>query len=302
MVSIKRFVQPLILLLSICALVYGQGFTAAVVGIVTDASGAAVPGVTVTVLNTGTQLKQVTQTDSGGKYTVPQLQPGQYTVTVEAKGFKTATAGPTELQVDQQLHLDFALQVGEVTENVTVSAESEQLQTENATVGTAVSNSQTSELPLNGRNFFQLNMLVPGSAPAVQTSNLAGEGGSFEVHGLRETSNYFWIDGVDNTTQAIGEVIINPPAYSIAEFRVMSPTYDAQFGRTAGAQVNLISKSGGNDYHGDVYLFIRNQVFDAKNFFDPAGSSRLIAAANLVAILAEKSKKTARSSTALMRI
>ena len=270
MSSIKRLIHPLILLS--CALVYGQGFTAAVVGIVTDAGMAAVARAAVTVTNNGTGVKRVVLTDTYGQYTVPQIPPGQYTVSVEAKNFKTATSAPTELQVDQQLRLDFALQVGAVNENVTVTSEGEQLQTENATVGTAVTSAQITELPLNGRQFFQLNLLVPGSAPQVQGSNLSGQGGSFEVHGLRETSNYFWIDGVDNTTQAVGEVVINPPEYSIQEFRVMSPTYDAQFGRTAGAQVNIITKSGGNDYHGDLYLFIRNSVFDAKNFFDPAGA------------------------------
>jgi len=196
---------------------------------------APVAGAAVTVTNNGTGVKRVVLTNTYVQYTVPQLPPGQYTVSVEAKNFKAATSAPTELQVDQQLRLDFALQVGAVNESVTVTAEDEQLQTENATVGTAVTSAQTTELPLNGRQFFQLNLLVPGSAPQVQGSNLSGEGGSFEVHGLRETSNYFWIDGVDNTTQAVGEVVINPPEYSIQEFRVMSPTYDAQFGRTAGA-------------------------------------------------------------------
>jgi hypothetical protein len=251
---------------------WGQAFTASLTGTVTDNTGSVVPQVVITITNiaTGTTLSLIT--DAGGDYTASLLPPGDYRVTAEVTGFKRSVREPVTLLVDQRQRLDFAMELGQVTENVNVSAQASQVQADTATVGTAVTQAQTSELPLNGRNFLQLDLLIPGAQPTVKGSNLSGEGGSIEVHGLRENSNSFWIDGMDNETEAIGELVVNPPQYSIEEFRVMSPTYDSEFGRTAGAQINVILRSGGNAYHGDVYMLLRNSVFDAKNFFDPKGS------------------------------
>jgi len=267
----RRVILAMLVLLTTGSLVWGQAFTASVLGVVKDNTGAVVPGATVNVSSIDTGTQTVVKTDENGNFTVPQLPPGNYRVSVDLPGFKTVVRGPVTLQVDQRLRLDFTLEVGQVNESVTVSAEEAQIQTETATIGTAVTSAQTSELPLNGRNFLQLNLLVPGAAPAVKGTTLETQGGAIEVHGLRENSNYFWIDGVDNTGQAIGQYVVNPPQYTIQEFRVMSPTYDAEFGRTAGAQVNVITRSGGNALHGDIYLFLRNSAFDAKNFFDPPG-------------------------------
>jgi hypothetical protein len=249
----------------------GQGFTAVVLGTVNDNTGAVVPGATVTASNLRTGVKSAVTTDERGNFTLLRLQPGEYRVEAEMPGFKRAVREPVTLQVDQRQALNFNLELGAVEESMTVTAETSQLQTETATVGTVVTNIQTSELPLNGRNFLQLNLLVPGAAPSIKGSNLSSQGGGIVVHGLPENSNYFWVDGVDNTTQTIGQYVVNVPPYSIEEFRVMSPTYDSEFGRTPGAQINVITRSGGNSYHGDTYLFIRNSVFDAKNFFDPPG-------------------------------
>jgi hypothetical protein len=251
---------------------FGQGFTASVLGVVSDASGAVMSQVPVTATNVDTGVKTVAITDERGNYTILHLQPGSYRVAVEVTGFKSEIVGPLTLQVDQRQALDFKLELGQVTDSVNVTPEATQIQAETATVGGVVTNAQTSELPLNGRNFLELNLLLPGAAQPVKGSQLSTQGGSIEVHGMPENSNYFWVDGLDNTTQTIGQYIVNSPAYSIAEFRVMSPTYDAEFGRTPGANINVITRSGGNSYHGDVYLFIRNSYFDAKNYFDPAGS------------------------------
>jgi hypothetical protein len=263
-------------LLGLCALLgaslaWGQAFTASILGTVKDNSGSVVPQAIVTITNIATGNTTSAVSDSNGDFTVSLLPPGDYRVTVEAPGFKRSVQEPVTLLVDQRQHLDFSLELGQVSENVTVTAETSQVQADTATVGTAVTQAQTSELPLNGRNFLQLDLLIPGAQPTVKGSNLSGEGGSIEVHGLRENSNSFWIDGMDNETEAIGELVVNPPQYSIEEFRVMSPTYDAEFGRTAGAQINVILRSGGNAYHGDIYLLLRNSFFDAKNFFDPPG-------------------------------
>ena len=251
---------------------FGQGFTASVLGTVTDNTGALIPQAIVTATNIGTGIKTVAMSDSSGNYTLPKLAPGDYRITVEMQGFKRYVVESVTLQVDQRQPLDFKLELGQVSDSVAVTADTAALQTETATVGGVVTNSQTAELPLNGRNFLQLNLLVPGAAQPVKGSQLSTQGGAIEVHGQPENANYFWVDGVDNTTQTIGQYIINVPAYSIDEFRVMSPTYDSEFGRTPGANINLITRSGGNAYHGDVYMFLRNSVFDAKNFFDPAGN------------------------------
>jgi hypothetical protein len=253
-------------------LALGQGFTASVLGTVTDSAGAIIPLAIVTATNTGTGATTRVTTDGSGNYTVPQLQPGEYQVSAEFAGFKRAVKDKVTLDVDQRQLLDFRLELGQTSDAVNVSVEAEGLEAETATVGAVVSNAQTSELPLNGRNFLQLNQLAPGTQPQVKGSNLSSQGGGMEVHGLPETANNFWLNGVDNSTITIGQYVVNIPVYSIQEFRVMSPTYDSEFGRQPGAQINLITRSGGNSYHGDTYLFIRNSVFDAKNYFDPAGT------------------------------
>lgn len=248
-----------------------QGFTAVLLGTITDSDGGVLPGVTVMVTNIENGQERTVVTDAQGRYTLPLLPPGQYRATAEIQGFRRAVRGPITLNVNQQQRADFTLDVGVLTEEVIVRAELPMVQTHTATVGTVVDQRVTTELPLNGRNFLQLNLLVPGALPSTKGTTLATQGGAINVHGLRESSNFFWLDGIDNTTQAIGQLIVNPPTYAIEEFRVMSPTYSAEFGRTAGAQVNVITRSGANAFHGDVYEFYRNSAMDAKNVFDPPG-------------------------------
>jgi Carboxypeptidase regulatory-like domain/TonB dependent receptor-like, beta-barrel len=272
--SASFFVPGLLLLLMAlpATLAWGQGFTAEVLGTVTDNSGASVPQAIISATNSGTGLKTTAVTDAKGSYTLPQLQPGNYSITVEASGFKRYFVEKLTLQVDQRQDLDVKLELGQVSETVNVTSEAPPIQTETATVGGVVTNDQTAELPLNGRNFLELNLTLPGAAQPVKGSQLSTQGGAIEVHGQPENSNYFWLDGLDNTTQTIGQFIINVPSYSIQEFRVMSPTYDAEFGRTPGGNINVITRGGQNALHGDLYLFLRNSYFDAKNYFDPPGT------------------------------
>ncbi|MBA3269765.1 MAG: TonB-dependent receptor [Acidobacteria bacterium] len=261
----------LLLAWSTVPLVHGQGFTAALVGTVFDSEGGVLPGVTITVTNLDTGQERELVTDSEGRYGVPLLPPGRYRASAGLAGFRRALREPIPLNVNQQQRADFTLEVGAVTEDVVVTAELPMVQTNTATVGTVVTNKETTELPLNGRNFLQLNLLVPGALPSTKGTTLGTQGGAINVHGLRESSNFFWLDGIDNTTQAIGQLIVNPPTYAISEFRVMSPTYSSEFGRTAGAQINVITRSGANTFHGDAYSFYRNSAMDAKNVFDPPG-------------------------------
>ncbi len=271
MIRSKLMMMVAALVLSTAALSYGQGFTAVLLGTVADSDGGVLPGVTVTISNLDTGQERVVVSDEQGRYTLPLLPPGRYRAVAELQGFRRAVREPITLNVNQQQRADFTLEVGAVSEEVVVTAMLPMVQTNTATVGTVVDDKVTSELPLNGRNFLQLNLLVPGALPSTKGTTLATQGGAINVHGLRESSNFFWLDGIDNTTQAIGQLIVNPPTYSIAEFRVMSPTYSAEFGRTAGAQINVITRSGANVLRGDVYEFYRNSAMDAKNVFDPPG-------------------------------
>ena len=252
---------------------FGQAFTASVLGTIADGAGGVLPGVTVTVTNLATGQARTSVTDEAGRYSMPLLPPGSYRISAELAGFKTAVRDAMRLEVNQQQRSDFSLEIGAISEEVTVTAELPMVQTNTATVGTVVSSKEAQELPLNGRNFLQLNLLVPGALPSTKGTTLATQGGAINVHGMRESSNFFWLDGIDNTTQAIGQLIVNPPTYSISEFRVMSPTYSAEFGRTAGAQINVVTRSGANQFHGDVYEFHRNSNLDARNVFDPPGKT-----------------------------
>src|SRR5207245_6784697 len=119
------------------------------------------------------------------------------------------------------------------------------------------------ELPLNGRNFLELNLLVPGVAPPLKGTQLQTQGGAINANGLREASNFFWLDGMDNTTSLIGQYVVKPSIDTVKEFKVESSSYSAEFGRTAGAQMNVLTKSGTNQFHGDAYEFVRNDIFDA---------------------------------------
>ena len=266
-----RLALAVVIVLAAVSLARGQAFTASITGTVIDSNGGVVPGTTVTITNLGTSQEWTAVTDTAGRYTLALLPPGSYRVTTALEGFKSATREPVPIQVNQQQRVDFTLEVGALSEQVTVTAELPMVSTNTATVGTVVTSKEAQELPLNGRNFLQLNLLVPGALPSTKGTTLATQGGAINVHGMRESSNFFWLDGIDNTTQAIGQLIVNPPTYAIEEFRVMSPTYSSEFGRTAGAQINVITRSGTNEFHGDVYEFLRNSAMDAKNAFDPPG-------------------------------
>src|SRR5919202_562188 len=237
--NLRLFAIATLLVACTAALAHAQAFTATVLGTITDPGQGVLPGVTVTITNLQNGQTWTTSADAEGRYIVPLLPPGTYRVVAELQGFKRSVREPITLQVNQQQRADFTLDLGAVTEDVVVTAELPMVQTNTATVGTVVTARQTSELPLNGRNFLQLNLLVPGTLPATKGTTLQTQGGAINVHGMRESSNFFWLDGIDNTTQAIGQLIVNPPTYAVEEFRVMSPTYSAEFGRTAGAQINV---------------------------------------------------------------
>ena len=239
-------------------------------GTVTDQSGALVPGVTVTAMEVDTGASRSTVTLQDGSYTIPLLQPGRYRLMADKAGFEKAIQGPINLLVDANPRVDFQMRVGSQTTTVTVESSAPVLDTQTATVGTTVEQAKISELPYNGRSFLQTMLFTPGVVPGVQGSELNdNRGGSINVNGLREDMNSFLLDGMSDTSIAVGAYTAAPPLDSIQEFKMETGVYDARFGVSGGAQVNIVTKSGTNQLHGTLYEYLRNDKLDARNFFEP---------------------------------
>jgi hypothetical protein len=240
-------------------------------GTITDATGGVVPAAAITITNTSTNVVRNAVTNDAGIYVVPGLVPGPYSVRVEKSGFRAMTRN-IELQVQQSARVDFALQVGQVSEAIEVSASSVVLATENATVGTVIEERRIMELPLNGRSFFSLVALSPnvtyGFTPAAQAApRLGGSRASLTIalSGSRSTWQNYTLDGVTNTDIDFNTYILQPSVDALQEFKVQTGVYPAEFGREAG-QVNVSTKPGGNEYHGTMSEFLRNDKLDARDY------------------------------------
>jgi len=251
---------------------WAQKDAGAIVGLVRDPSGAVVPDakVTVTDVDRGNALTLTTNGD--GEYVASPLRIGQYTVAVEKKGFKKAVAGPVQVNIQDRLSVDVKLQTGMATEVVTVSSERPQLETETSELGQVVDSKTINALPLNGRNYAQLALLGTGIAAAEPGSRVETTYG-FSSNGARSLQNNFLLDGIDNNAN-LGDVlngaayVVQPAVDAIAEFKVETNAYSAEFGRGNGAIMNASIKSGTNQIHGDLWEFVRNEKFDAINAFD----------------------------------
>ena len=216
-------------------------------GLVVDRSGAVLPGVEVTLLNSDTNLKRRARTGMDGYYTFALVPSGRYRLEAGLRGFKKLVRRGIRLRVGEQARLDFSLEVGSLREEITVFADIPLTQMEDPGLETVIENYQIVNLPLNGRNFLELSLLVPGAFP-----NAPGSPGSVRgnflvnVNGAREGANNFLLDGVYNTDPVLNRVALSPSVDAIREFKLQTSTYDATFGRSAGAQVNVILKSGTN--------------------------------------------------------
>jgi Carboxypeptidase regulatory-like domain/TonB dependent receptor len=276
-----------VLSLTLCFGIRGiaQSDTARLQGTITDPQGAAINGATVTVTSIETGRATTATTNDLGYYTVSALPPGHYRVEVQQKGFKKVVR-ELELQVSQVGVADLQLQVGEVTESVTVESGSPVIDPADSAIGEVVETRQITELPLNGRNFTQLATLVPGASRGIPTgSNSAtgvnnnaetfrfGEegGASLAVNGLRPQANNFILDGIDNNESLVNTIVFFPPADAIDEFRVQTSVAPAEFGRAGGALVITSIKAGTNDIHGSAFEFNRNTNLNAKDFFSTPG-------------------------------
>ncbi len=242
--------------------------TGTITGTITDPSGAVVMGARVLVRNEATNAVRDAVTNDDGDYTVALLPPGRYSVSVESAGFRRSVIHNVTVDVDQTVRLDFALLVGAVTEEVNVTDTPPIVQTDTSTVGQVVNNRLVQELPLNERNFLSFALLVPGSHLPAEGSQNSTQGGAISVNGAREQSNNFLLDGVDNNDPYINQYVALPSIDAIQEFKVQSSDYSAEFGHASGAQVNVILKSGTNQFHGTLFEYFRNREMDAKNYFD----------------------------------
>ncbi|HLY60974.1 MAG TPA: carboxypeptidase-like regulatory domain-containing protein [Terriglobia bacterium] len=240
------------------------------IGSVTDATGAAIAGVTVTAAEKDTGFTRSASTNQDGLYEIPLLPPGHYALSASKTGFKTYTTGlPIELLVDQHLRIDIQLEVGNQAQTVEVHATAPVTNTENPTVGATFEQQKVSQIPLNGRNFVQITLLAPGVAPGTANSENSNRGGAINANGLRESMNSFWLDGLNDTSVAVGTYAVTPPIDSVQEFNMETGLYDARFGTNAGAQVNVVTKTGTEQLHGSLYEYLRNSALDTRNFFDP---------------------------------
>jgi len=268
----RRWSLLIFLLVLLVALpLFASGPTGSVTGTITDPSGAVVPKARVIVRNEETNATRDAETNEDGDYTVALLPPGRYRVEAESQGFRRSVFHGVSVDVDQTVRLDFALRVGAASEEVIVTDTPPIVQTDTSTLGQVVNNRLVQQLPLNERNFLSFALLVPGSQLPVEGSQNSTQGGSLSVNGAREQSNNFLLDGVDNNDPYINQYVALPSIDAIQEFKVQSSDYSAEFGHASGAQINVILKSGTNQFHGTLFEFFRNRRMDAKNYFDFPG-------------------------------
>src|SRR2546425_10433513 len=260
---------PLLLLCLLWALPNAHAQVASsITGSVTDPTGAVIPGATVTATNEGTNVPVSRQTNPDGLYLIPELLPGFYTVTAEAKGFTKLVNQHVELTVGYTQRLDFRLNVGEVTQDITVTSQAPLVDTTGSRMSELVTAQQVQNLPLNGRNVFQMIQLAPG---AVNTTNLITEPGNrgftTVVNGARVNMNGYFIDGIPDKGLSGGSNS-QPSDDTLQEFRVDTEALSAEYGSTGGAVTQICLKFGSNSPHGTAYEYVRNEKFDAREFFE----------------------------------
>ncbi|BDC52248.1 hypothetical protein F183_A45630 [Bryobacterales bacterium F-183] len=253
--------------LLLCSLIHAQTTTGTILGTVTDSSGAAVARASVVVTNDGTQARTEVEANETGDYTAPLLPPGRYSLRVTAAGFSTLERKGIQLNVQQQARVDLVLQVGQVNDAVTVTADAAIVEATTSSVGKVVNNKSISELPLNTRNVFSLVNLTPGVTGGIGNAHNAV---SFSVNGARGGTFDVLVDGSSSafpTVNGFTGVSVFPPVDAVAEFKLQAQNFNAEFGRSMTAVLNLVYKSGTNEFHGSAFEFLRNSVLDANSFF-----------------------------------
>src|SRR5205807_9262065 len=282
------FLLPVACLLSTISPASAQLSTASLNGVVRDPSGAVLAKANVVLRNTQTTIELTTVSNDTGECVFLNVAPGPYTLAIEATGFASKHVAELVLGVNQTATIDVTLTPGGKTEVVTVEASAEQLQASTADLGTVIATKQVNDLPLNGRNFTQLLQLTPGVAPVnvAQSGGSGGSGGfgaaialgsSFQfpaINGMTNRSNFFLTDGFNNYGSIESTYAVPPIIDAIQEFKVVSHTDSAEFGSVLGGVVNVVTKSGTNQYHGSAWEYVRNNAFDARpSFLGPNGKA-----------------------------
>src|SRR6266566_1091145 len=296
-ISFVSCVAAIVLALALCAVpCSAQSTNATVGGQITDEQGRVVPGVTVVLTNLNTGVPFETKTNGDGFYNAPSLPPGIYRANVTKDGFKSIVKGDIELHVQDQASINFQLQIGSVTETVTVEGGAPVINTQDATVKTTVDRNFAENIPMNGRSFQTLITLTPGVV--LTNAQAGGDAGQFSVNGQRADANYFMVDGVganfgvingNSPTQSVGGTL---PAFTalggtnslvpvdaLQEFTIQTSSYGAEYGRTPGGQISIETRSGTNAFHGSAFDYFRNDALDANNWFNdqqglPKGKER----------------------------
>lgn len=266
--AILSTVLAVLLSLPFPVAVHAQSFTASLTGNVLDASGAAIPNASVAAVNVATNVRTETRSDSTGRYLIAQVQPGAYRLEATAPGFKKFVLSGIELNVGQQAAVDISMAVGEVSDSVTVEGAVTTIETTTSTIGKVVSNRAILNLPLNSRNIYSLIYLTPGVAGSIGNNYNSM---SYSVNGARTSMMDTIIDGATAshpTVQGYSGISAFPSVDAIGEFKVMGANFPAEYGRTAGSVLNVVYKSGTNQFHGTAYEFLRNSKLDANNFYN----------------------------------
>ena len=259
---------------------WGQITTATILGAITDETGALIPGVTVTIRNEGTGLSRTVISDDSGKYLAPRLPVGTYEVSGELTGFKRVVISGLVLQVDQTARIDLVLEVGALTDSVEVISETVTVKTEVSDVSMVVDNQRVTELPLNGRVYFDLNLLDSGTS---QRTGWRGSfwgpvgGATFSFNGAPTDANQYLVDGIMAQETVATHPTLKVTIDNIQEFKQAASQFSAESGFGSGAQVSVVTKGGTNQIHGTAYWFLRNDALDARNFFDDAREDRVAA-------------------------
>src|SRR3954453_15639705 len=262
------FLIGLCAVLSVTKTTTAQTTNATIVGDVSDPDGGRIAGAVIQVRNSATGVGRELKTDETGSFRVFPLNPGTYEVTASSPGFKTQTQQNVILDAAANVKVDFKLEVGVVTEKVEGEAVVSVLQTQDATVGGTVTGNEVARLPVNGRNYTRLIMLMPGTSDqgGSQSNGTVSGTQMISVNGQRRQDNNFTVDGIDNNFMMMNSPGMSPPMDAIQEFRVLDNT-SAEFGRSSGSNVNIVIKSGTRDLHGSAYEYLRNDKFDANDFF-----------------------------------
>jgi hypothetical protein len=253
-----------IALLMLTSAALAQTPTASVVGRVSDASGAVLPGVTVTITNPDTNRSSEAVTNGSGDYTVLFLNPARYVLEASLSGFRPYKRSEITLEVEQTLRLDIKLELGSLTETVNVTEVAPMLNTETATRGDVTTKAEISELPLADRSFANLAFLTGSVTPKTD-----GADGAFAVNGARADNAGFLLDGMNNTQRRNTNALMNPSVEGVQEFKMMTSGFSAEYGRYAGGMLSVVTKSGTNKFRGSVFEFVRDDALDAKGYFDP---------------------------------